>query len=258
MKRLISVALMALMLFQIGSFSASAWIFDVEGEYYITTVYEWTDPALAKMVEGLPEHTVVLDSTVEKQGVVYNKYFLVIEDKTKHNDVKEYLISFDTALFTYYCNYVGEAKREVDTSEIDIITDYSWDSAELSDMISNLPEHTVAVFNGVNVKYIYSLRLADTSLHGEVYEYLKQFDNITVELAYYSYPCSPVNFKLGDVTGEGGITAYDASVILQHDARLLEAPISSYYGDINKDGSVDSYDAMLILQYDAGLIDCFD
>jgi len=62
----------------------------------------------------------------------------------------------------------------------------------------------------------------------------------------------------GDVNGDGGVNALDASLILQHDAKLIKlAEDSLARADVNGDGKVDALDASLILQYDAKLINAF-
>jgi hypothetical protein len=65
--------------------------------------------------------------------------------------------------------------------------------------------------------------------------------------------------KCGDVDGDDKITAYDATLVLQHvvgmitlEGRALEA------ADTDHDGKITSYDATLILQYVVGMITSFD
>jgi hypothetical protein len=72
------------------------------------------------------------------------------------------------------------------------------------------------------------------------------------------YPSDPLilafeqSFKLGDVNGDGEITAQDASLVLQLVAKKI-APTADgiVYGaaDVNDDGDVTAQDASLILQY---------
>ena len=58
---------------------------------------------------------------------------------------------------------------------------------------------------------------------------------------------------LGDVNGDGKVTAYDASLILQHTANLVDLT-GVAAADVNKDGKITAYDASMILQYTAGLV----
>lgn len=64
-------------------------------------------------------------------------------------------------------------------------------------------------------------------------------------------------YKLGDVNDDGNVTAYDASLVLQHAAGSIATPLTSKQlaaADTNKDGNVTAYDASLILQFAAGKI----
>jgi len=65
-------------------------------------------------------------------------------------------------------------------------------------------------------------------------------------------------FTLGDVNGDGKINAIDASLILQHDAKIniLEGP-ALLAADVNGDGKANAIDASMILQFDAKLITSF-
>ena len=59
-------------------------------------------------------------------------------------------------------------------------------------------------------------------------------------------PCPP----LGDVTGDGRVTAVDALLILQAEAGLLRlTPAQRRRADVNGDGVVDSRDALLIQRF---------
>lgn len=63
---------------------------------------------------------------------------------------------------------------------------------------------------------------------------------------------------LGDVTGNGSITAMDASFVLQHAANLAVLEGNALQAsDVSGNGSVTAYDAGLILQFMAGIIFSF-
>ena len=59
----------------------------------------------------------------------------------------------------------------------------------------------------------------------------------------------------GDASGNGTITAFDASLILQHASGLLDLS-ANLDADSSGDGSVSAFDASLILQYLTGFIPC--
>lgn len=81
------------------------------------------------------------------------------------------------------------------------------------------------------------------------------FGNLTV----LGFPSSPillvVNLILGDVNGDGDVTAQDASLVLQAVAGKIEFSAEQRkVADVNEDGEITAQDASLILQYVAGKI----
>ncbi|MBM3234809.1 hypothetical protein FJZ31_00780 [Candidatus Poribacteria bacterium] len=59
----------------------------------------------------------------------------------------------------------------------------------------------------------------------------------------------------GDVSGNGEVTAYDASLVLQHVVGLIElSPDAQEAADVTGNGTITALDAALILQYTVGLI----
>ena len=71
---------------------------------------------------------------------------------------------------------------------------------------------------------------------------------------YYEGSATPA-FKLGDVDGENGINAYDASLILQYRADPEKKPLTATQllaADVDGENGVNAYDASLILQFRAG------
>ena len=63
---------------------------------------------------------------------------------------------------------------------------------------------------------------------------------------------------LGDVSGDGQITAYDAELVLQFVVGLIElSPEQQQAADVSGDGIITAYDADLILQYIVELISEF-
>lgn len=77
-------------------------------------------------------------------------------------------------------------------------------------------------------------------------------------IASVQYRIMPVSsFVSGDTSGDGIVSALDASNILLHliNTDYLQPP-ASYAADVSGDGSITAYDASLILQYIVGLINC--
>jgi len=67
-----------------------------------------------------------------------------------------------------------------------------------------------------------------------------------------------MNPLIGDVSLNGIIQAYDASLVLQYKVGTLTlSPLQLKVADVSSDGSVTSYDASLILQYVAGINSVF-
>jgi hypothetical protein len=65
-------------------------------------------------------------------------------------------------------------------------------------------------------------------------------------------------FAMGDVSQEGNVTPYDASLVLQYVAGLKNLSTSQLKAaDVTGDGNITAFDAALILQYTVGLITQF-
>ena len=82
--------------------------------------------------------------------------------------------------------------------------------------------------------------------------YISTTDKALEKVASFKYGTKPP-YMLGDVNGDGKVTAYDASLILQHTANLVDLT-GVVAADVNKDGKITAYDASMILQYTAGLV----
>jgi parallel beta-helix repeat protein len=64
---------------------------------------------------------------------------------------------------------------------------------------------------------------------------------------------------LGDVSMNGEVKPFDASLVLQHSANIITlTPKQETIADVSGNGVISSYDASLILQYSVGLISMFD
>lgn len=82
--------------------------------------------------------------------------------------------------------------------------------------------------------------------------YISTTDKALKKVASFKYGEKP-EYTLGDVNGDGKVSAYDASMILQHTVGLIDlAGVAA--ADVNKDGKISAYDASMILQYTVGLI----
>lgn len=60
-------------------------------------------------------------------------------------------------------------------------------------------------------------------------------------------------YRLGDVNNDGKISAYDASLVLQHTVKLIDLT-DVPAADVDKNGKITAYDASMILQYTVGLV----
>lgn len=68
-------------------------------------------------------------------------------------------------------------------------------------------------------------------------------------------PTQPPKARLGDVDGDGIIDSYDATLIMQYDAWIIdETKLDLAAADVSGEGDVDTYDAALILQFDVMII----
>ena len=91
------------------------------------------------------------------------------------------------------------------------------------------------------------------SLERGVYNVYVSTDRVKLEkVASFEYNEKP-KYTLGDVNGDGKISAYDASLVLQHTVGLVDYT-GSEAADVNRDGKITAYDASMILQYTVGLI----
>ena len=87
---------------------------------------------------------------------------------------------------------------------------------------------------------------------GTYHIYVSTSDKALKKVASFKYGEKP-EYTLGDVNGDGKVSAYDASMILQHTVGLIDlAGVAA--ADVNKDGKISAYDASMILQYTVGLI----
>jgi hypothetical protein len=65
--------------------------------------------------------------------------------------------------------------------------------------------------------------------------------------------------KFGDVDGDGAITAYDATLVLQHVVGMITLEGNALKAaDTDHDGNITTFDATLILQYVVGMIKSLD
>ena len=95
--------------------------------------------------------------------------------------------------------------------------------------------------------------LRGNPLNDEAYDsHIPALQEIGVNLLF------DVNFPPGDVSMNGILSAYDASLILQHIVNLIQLSDEQIQiGDVSDNGTLTAYDAALILQKIVGLIDTF-
>ncbi|MBL7071848.1 MAG: S8 family serine peptidase [Candidatus Omnitrophica bacterium] len=83
-------------------------------------------------------------------------------------------------------------------------------------------------------------------------------NSITYELSPAFKIETALSMLLGDVTGNGDVSSYDASLAAQYSINLISLPPDAVQrADVTGNGDVSSYDASLIAQYAIGLIDGF-
>lgn len=113
-----------------------------------------------------------------------------------------------------------------------------------------------------NIQYIDQMSIANGAVKftlkpkalkvGTYNIYISTTDEALKKVASFQYGEKP-EYTLGDVNGDGKVSAYDASMILQHTVGLIDlAGVAA--ADVNKDGKISAYDASMILQYTVGLI----
>ncbi len=62
----------------------------------------------------------------------------------------------------------------------------------------------------------------------------------------------------GDVSGESGITSFDASLVLQHAVRIITMGLDSVNrAEVSGNGTINAFDAGLIMRYAAGYVNSF-
>jgi len=83
-------------------------------------------------------------------------------------------------------------------------------------------------------------------------------DAVSDEVTFSPYRGGTLNPAMGDVSMNGYVQAYDASLILQEVAMLLQfLPEQGAVADVSDDGSITAYDASLVLQFVAGSLEAF-
>jgi parallel beta-helix repeat protein len=83
-------------------------------------------------------------------------------------------------------------------------------------------------------------------------------DAVSDEVNFTPYRGGTLNPAMGDVSMNGYIQAYDASLLLQQVATLITfLPEQEAVADVSDDGTITAYDASLVLQYVAGSLEAF-
>ncbi len=119
-------------------------------------------------------------------------------------------------------------------------------------VVTNVPEDmTVSDGSGADAVLI---KLGDTVYHVFV------TDHVVSEADIVLKPSTPVVHELGNINGQGGITANDAQMACQYAARTEEAikvfaedPLAFVRADVNGNGKITALDALMIANKAAGL-----
>lgn len=83
-------------------------------------------------------------------------------------------------------------------------------------------------------------------------------ERISDYVAFSPFTSQLTKAELGDVSQNGTINPYDASLILQYVvSNIVLNPAQQNVADVSKNGSITSYDASMILQYNVNLIATF-
>ena len=117
-------------------------------------------------------------------------------------------------------------------------TSWHWDFGDGQTSTQQHPSHTYTTCGKYTVTLIVSNECGSDT------ETKQEYINVL--------PCH------GDVSGDGNVTAYDASLVLQHVVGLRElSDTEREAADVTGDGTVSALDAALILQYTVSLITSF-
>ncbi len=82
--------------------------------------------------------------------------------------------------------------------------------------------------------------------------------SLIIAIAAFAANCEAAPPLLGDVSGDGDVSAYDASLAAQYAIGLIPLDAESVQrADVTGNEDVSAYDASLIAQYAIGLIDGF-
>ncbi len=82
--------------------------------------------------------------------------------------------------------------------------------------------------------------------------------SVTNQVDYLPFQTGPNAPLMGDVSLNGTVTAFDASLVLQSTVNLITlSPQQELVAEVSGNGTVTAFDASLILQYTVGLIDNF-
>jgi len=144
------------------------------------------------------------------------------------------------------------------------------DTGDSGPIVTNIKTDTLTGYEieSADKKILYLFNTTDDMQRVNIYENVSfrglmitaVFDHVTGAETFYTKQATiiPSIFLLGDVTGNGEVSSYDASLAAQHSIGLVSlAPGAVEAADVTKNSEVSSYDASLIAQYAIGLIERF-
>ncbi len=167
--------------------------------------------------------------------------------------------------------FLADVTQDVSDASVDFFVDGEWVPA-----VSTLQENVAAIRTtrfdeSVKLTFerprrvklastVWEASAASSRIQNAMVDLLENEDSAVAmpAIASVTYAIRSADvYALGDTSGDGLISAYDAAAILQHliNYQTLE-PAGTIAADVSGDGTITAFDASLILQYIVGLVTC--
>jgi hypothetical protein len=249
---------------QLLEVSAREWLFDTTGsdtlqEYKIGEDYVFelsfyykgagdgltNTPSLLFLYNGWMLHTFA--NTDWYGGIwVCDENGPLINIKPTPDKWHRYIVKyrFETVSKITYSFYYDDAKTPLVTVTLDAAV-----PGEMDNHFDNLISTFGFVVGGEGFSMTeYPLYLNDVLLYrGDIRPWPSKYTGETIDIMY------------GDVDGDGKVTAFDATLVLQHVVKMITLEGRALKAaDTDHDGSITTFDATLILQYVVGMISSLD